>query len=59
MDKTKVIHTVFGTKKKYEVVEKESDHSFRIYKGGEYHRGPFKNLRDAVKACEEDAEKGR
>ena len=54
-----VLHTVIGKKHKYEVVRREKESIFRIYKDGEYLHGSYEDLRDAVKACEKDAVQGK
>jgi hypothetical protein len=63
MAKGEVIETVYGKYSKYEVVKQPggvfSSPKFSIYRDGEYHRGSFSSLRDAVEACKKEADKGR
>jgi hypothetical protein len=58
-----VIETVYGKYSKYEVVKQPggvfSSPKFYIYRDGEYHRGSFSSLRDAVEACKKEADKSR
>jgi hypothetical protein len=53
MSDRNVIHTVVGKRHKYEVVK--SSVGFRIYRDGEYYKGSYSDLRDAVAAAEREA----
>lgn len=61
MAKREVIETVYGKYSKFEVVREPggvfSSPKFYIYKDGDYHRGSYSSLRDAVEAANKDAAK--
>lgn len=53
-----VIETIYGKYHKYEIVKESGgvfgSPKFYIYKDGEYHRGSYSSLRDAVAAAEKE-----
>jgi hypothetical protein len=56
-DKT-VIETIYGKYNKFEIVKDSSGSwsgpKFYIYKDGEYYRGSFSSLKDAVEAAKKE-----
>jgi hypothetical protein len=55
MSKKEVVETVYGKRHKYEIVKSPggllTSTTFSIYRDGEYHRGSFSSLKDAVEAA--------
>lgn len=57
-DDGEVIETIYGKYSKFEVIKKTSvwtSPKFYIHKDGEYHRGSFSSLKDAVEAARKEA----
>jgi hypothetical protein len=58
MSDKEVVETVYGKRHKYEIVKSSggllTSTTFSIYRDGQYHRGSFSSLKDAVAAANKE-----
>jgi hypothetical protein len=58
MSDKEVVETVYGKRHKYEIVKSPggllTSATFSIYRDGQYHRGSFSSLKDAVAAANKE-----